>query len=307
VPVAFSLGFVPPFRLDLTVWALRRRPENLVDRWDGETYRRVLVIDDAPCELVVRQVGTPDSGRLRVHSDLTRRHADARPRVATVVERLLGLRCNLSTFYSLADNHAPLRLLTARFRGLKPPRFPTIFEALVNAMACQQVSLPVGILLLNRLTERYGPPHGRGANRAHAFPEPRDLASLPIDSLRPLGFSRQKSRAIVELARHVVHGRLDLEGLAPLDDAALGPWLRTLRGVGPWTADYALLRGYGRLAMFPVDDVGGRNRLQRWLGLTGAVGPERAQRVLAPWQPYGGLIYFHLLLNALERAGYVTL
>ena len=42
VSIRFTLQPVPPFRLDLTAWALRRRPHNAVDRWDGDTYRRVL-------------------------------------------------------------------------------------------------------------------------------------------------------------------------------------------------------------------------------------------------------------------------
>ena len=53
--VTFSLTPVPPFRLDLTAWALRRRPNNLIDRWDGETYRRVLVMNGYPAEVAVRQ------------------------------------------------------------------------------------------------------------------------------------------------------------------------------------------------------------------------------------------------------------
>ncbi|MBV8610422.1 MAG: hypothetical protein JO034_23555, partial [Singulisphaera sp.] len=43
--IGFPLKPVPPFRLDLTVWTLRRRPDNAVDRWDGQTYRRVLSLD----------------------------------------------------------------------------------------------------------------------------------------------------------------------------------------------------------------------------------------------------------------------
>ena len=66
-PLQFCVRPVPPFRLDLTVWALRRRPRNLVDRWDGVTYRRVVVRESArPMELAVRQ--TVDRRRLRALS-----------------------------------------------------------------------------------------------------------------------------------------------------------------------------------------------------------------------------------------------
>jgi hypothetical protein len=56
----------PPFRLDLTVWALRRRPDNAIDRWDGTTYGRVLRVAGVPAEVAVTQVAPPEPPRLRV-------------------------------------------------------------------------------------------------------------------------------------------------------------------------------------------------------------------------------------------------
>ncbi len=60
---------------------------------------------------------------------------------------------------------------------------------------------------------------------------------------------------------------LGLERLAAVDDDAASTALQRPRGIGLWSAEYALLRGRGRLAVFPADDVGARNNLQRFLGL----------------------------------------
>lgn len=49
----FTLLVVQPFRLDLTVWALRRREKNSIDRWDGQKYSRILVLNDIPVKLTV--------------------------------------------------------------------------------------------------------------------------------------------------------------------------------------------------------------------------------------------------------------
>jgi DNA-3-methyladenine glycosylase II len=73
-----------------------------------------------------------------------------------------------------------------------------------------------------------------------------------------------------------------------------------LRGVGRWTAEYALLRGLGRLHVFPGDDVGARNNLQRWLGFLEPLDYEGVRRTLARWAPFQGLVYLHLLLNSLQ-------
>ena len=60
------------------------------------------------------------------------------------LHRLLGLGVDLSAFAAMADADPILGPLAERMRGLKPPRFPTVFEALVNGVACQQLSLTVG-------------------------------------------------------------------------------------------------------------------------------------------------------------------
>ena len=70
-----------------------------------------------------------------------------------------------------------------RFRGMKPPRFPSVFEGVVNAIACQQVTLTLGIHLLNRLAEGHGPVVAGEEGPAHAFPRPEDLARLDPDAV----------------------------------------------------------------------------------------------------------------------------
>jgi DNA-3-methyladenine glycosylase II len=213
---------------------------------------------------------------------------------------------DLAEFYRFAARDAKLGLLVRRFRGVKPPRFPTLFEALVNAISCQQITLTLGIRLLTRLTETYGLAIQEPQASTHAFPRPEDLAALQPQMLRGLGFSRQKAQALIELARAIAEERLNLGELASLDDAAAIARLCRLQGVGRWTAEYVLLRGLGRLHLFPGDDVGARNHLQRWLGLPGALDYEGVRHALNRWQPYAGHIYFHLLLDRLAGEGYLS-
>ncbi len=302
---AFWLKPIAPFRLELTVWALRRRPSNLIDRWDAQTYRRVLVLDGKPVEVAVTQKGPPDEPRLRV--SLTGQQATAAVNALArgTLERLLGLRLDLSGFYRLAARDRNLGLLVERFRGVKPPRFPTLFEALANAIACQQMSLSLGILLLSRLTERFGLPAQGTASSARAFPRPEDLAGLQPEVFREMGFSRQKGRSLIALAQEFSEHSSEWEALEALDNQAAVERLLDLRGVGRWSAEYALLRGLGRLGVYPGDDVGARNNLQRWLRLRKPLDYEGLARITAQWQPYAGLVYFHMLLDHLAAAGHL--
>ncbi len=301
--ISFSLEPRPPFRLDLTVWALRRRPHNLVDRWDGRAYRRVLVLKDQPVKVAVTQTGSPAVPHLQVQARGIKGSPEKVAALTAVLTRMLGLHADLENFYLLAENDPQLRPLVREFLGLKPPRFPTLFEALVNAIACQQLSLTVGIHLLNRLATARGLAFPGESAAAPAFPRPQDLAGAAPEELRSLGFSRQKERFLVELARRIIEEKLNLEALADLDDAAALQHLRAFRGVGRWTAEYALLRGLGRWHLFPGDDVGARHRLREWLHLPEPLDYEGVYRVLARWRPFGGLLYFHFLLGSLAAEG----
>jgi DNA-3-methyladenine glycosylase II len=301
----FFLEPVPPFRLDLTVWTLRRRPDNAVDRWDGRTYRRVLVLAGILAEVTVTQNKPPDEQRLQVTVNGTPLTVSVRSAVTSALERLLGLHIVLDQFHRFAERQPRLGALVRRFRGMKPPCFPSVFEAVLNGMACQQVTLTLGIRLLNRLIVSYGAAFQEGERIVHAFPQPEDLAGLDPEALRELGFSRQKARAMIELADAITAGRLDLETLASKPDADALAQLRQLRGIGRWTAEYVLLRGLGRSYVFPGDDVGARNNLQRWLRLADALDYESVAHTLARWRDYGGLIYFHLLLDRLAEVGHL--
>ena len=257
-------------------------------------------------EVEVFQTGPSDMPLLSITVNGIKLSHDIKPLVVSALTRMLGINVDLCEFYRFAEHQPKLHALARQFRGVKPPRFPTLFEALVNAMACQQLSLTVGILLLNRLTAAFGPSGPQQGGLAHAFPAPENLGRLDTEALRPLGFSRQKARAIVELALAVAEKQLNLDELEILDNEAVSDRLRKLRGVGRWSAEYALLRGLGRLHVFPGDDVGARNRLQHWLDLSEPLDYEGVRHFIAPWRPYGGFIYFHLLLKGLTEDGFLN-
>jgi DNA-3-methyladenine glycosylase II len=299
----FTLRPVPPFRLDLTVWALRRRSRNLIDRWDGTTYRRVIVLGGRPTELAVRQAGSSATLKLSVTATPPPRTLLEKRCVRSVVDRLFGLRIDLTDWYNMAAGDARLRPLADTFRGMKPPRFPTMFEALVNGFACQQLSLEVGLELLNRLATISGARLESRGDVRYAFPTPQDIERLSPEKYRAIGFSHQKVRALLGLASKVTGRERDLELLEQENDALVQQHLLELRGVGRWTAEYVLLRGLGRLHVFPGDDVGAQKRLARWLGRSRPLDYAGVRRAVERWQPYAGLVYFHLLLDGLSEAG----
>ena len=302
----FTLEAPAPFRLDLTVWALRRRAHNALDLWDDGTWRRSLPAGHGALGLAVTQVQGETGNRLAVTLD---RPGTAPGRAALaearrVVTRALGLEVDLGGFYALAEGDCRLSTLAQRFLGMRPPRFPSVFEALVNAVACQQLSLTVGIHLLNRLATHLDLDRGMDKVRP-AFPTPEQLATADPTELRELGFSGAKTKTLVTLGQKVASGEVDLEALGDLDDRTARDLLVGLPGIGRWSAEYTLLRGLGRLDVLPGDDVGAQNNLRRRFGLAADGRYDAVAELSREWWPYGGLVYFHLLLDRLAEEGYV--
>lgn len=299
----FEVRVAAPFRLDLTCWALRRRAHNAVDVWDGTSWRRVVDLGGGVAELTVHQDARRTSSVLVAELRLKGGGPNEAQLGAArrLVSQTLGLDVEMSGFSAVAERDPRLAALARRFAGMRPPRFPTLFEAIVNAVACQQLSLEVGIHLLNRLAERLGPRlHPAGPA---GFPGPERLAGVKPAELRALGFSRTKATTLITVAQVASTGRLDLELLSALDDAEALAWLAALPGIGRWSAEYVLLRGLGRLEVLPGDDVGARNSLRRRFGLSPDAGYEEVATLAQTWWPYGGLVYFHLLLDGLAAAG----
>jgi DNA-3-methyladenine glycosylase II len=301
--LAFSLSPTPPFRLDLTALALQRRPINKIDSWNGDTYSRVLVFDEVPVLVRVNQTGTGHSPRLNVRAQAKHLPRNARICITGSLEKLLGLRADMKPFYRFARTDRRLTKLAEHFAGLRPPRFPSVFEAMVNGIACQQLSLHVGLTLLNRLTVRAGLAVEFPAETLHAFPRASDVSTARMPTLRRLGFSANKGIALKTLSSMIVSNRLDPEALADCGNDDAMQRLLALRGIGRWTAEYVLLRGLGRVDVFPADDVGARNNLARWLNAEKPLDYSGVKKVVAKWHPYSGLIYFHLLLDRLMATG----
>lgn len=237
------------------------------------------------------------------------RPQEVKAEVAAIVTRMLGLQIDLSDFYRLARGDARMRELSERLRGMKPVRYATVFEAFANAVACQLVSLSAGMHVLNRLAEAFGVRGEAGGAAApmRSFPAAAAVARSNPDALRALGLSRQKGEYLIGLAQLAIDPKdRDFRSIERLADDQAIARLSRIRGVGRWTAEYVMLRGFGRVDIFPGDDVGGRNKLFEWLGAPGEPTYDGVAMMLERWRPYGGLIYLHLIVSSVAGAGHLA-
>lgn len=293
---SFNLHPIAPFRLDYTVSALRRRSKNNVDLWDGQRYTRVLILENIPVKVVVEQIKGHQNPELLLM--IPHQQERMQYQVASQIEKILGLKKDLGDFYSLAYS-TQIYPLVIQFKGVKPPRFPSVFEALVNAISCQQISLDAGLQMENRLVEYLSLRAKEKDRIIYAFPRPEEVANCSISDLKKLGYSARKSETLIHLGTSILENTSVFEALENKSNEEVVHFLTQFKGIGRWTAEYVLLRGLGRIDVFPGDDVGAQNNLYKLLHLDKKPDYHQIEEITAKWHPYAGLIYFHLLLKRL--------
>lgn len=293
----YEIDVVEPYRLDLTVSVLRRLSTNIVDVLTKEgAYVRVLAGLRGP---VIVRVTQQRPGALTVAFARRETVLGDHARALATVRRMLGVERKLSRFYRAARGISWLRPLAVRMRGVKPPRYPTLWEACVNAIVFQQVSLVAASSISRRLITALGVPKKWGAIELHAFPTASRFQNASDDVLRAAGLSANKLAALRRVAEALRSGMLDeaaLEALPSPDAAAL---LCRIKGIGPWTATVILLRGLGRLDVFPMNDSSVARNLAF---VAGSIPPDIGQALIA-LGPQRGMLYYHLLLSRLDARG----
>ena len=292
----FNITVATPFRLDLTVWALRRRSRNLVDCWDGSCYTRIFTIENFPVKVEVRQhTRSQITVVARSHHSINK----LKPKLSNILIWTLGLKIELKWFYECTNVNAVLSPLILKFKGVKPPRFPTIFETLTNAIAFQQLSLEAGFSLLNNLTQKFGNQFKEDDRVNYAFPEPYKIMKCTKEELIVLGFSERKSETLILIASAIIHEKL-FSNFAHLSNEDIIKFLCNFKGIGRWSAEYCLLRGLGRIEILPGDDVAIHKSIENLLKLRKKPDFDKIKKIEKEWHPYAGLIYFHFLLEKLS-------
>ena len=287
---------VAPYRLDLTVAVLRRLSTNLVDTLtaDGD-YVRVFNGFSHP---IIARVKQERPTALAVTLDGCSDMRDcARP--LGLVGRTLGIDRDLSFFNAASESVAWLRPLAHRMRGVKPPRYPTLWEACVNAVVFQQVSLVAASAILRRVITTLSTPAKGRSDTPSEFPGVEAFQGAPDHVLRAAGLSGRKLATLRRIADALVAGTLDEAVLQRRSSQDALAQLCGIKGIGQWTGTLILLRGLGRLDVFPLNDTSVASNLAFVAGSP----PPNLEEALSVLGPQRGMLYYHLLLARLDARG----
>ena len=299
--VRFSYAPLGPYSLGATAARFTRWPE-AVDRFDGETYRRLLPIGRRGVLLEARQDGRRAPLSVTLTGDAAREEA-ARQAARRVVAVGLGAALDVRPFYRAFRGDAILGEALRHSRGLRIAGAPSLWEALVTAVLAQQINLRFAYDIRRALAVAFGRRARFGKETYFAFPEPSRLARESEAALREFRLSASKAGAIARLAEAFASGELSESEIANLSDEEAIERLTAIKGVGRWTAEIGLLRGLGRADVFPGGDLGVVKYVaMQLLGHRARVTEPLMRRFADRWRPYRGLALVYAYAEIARRA-----
>jgi DNA-3-methyladenine glycosylase II len=251
------------FSFDLCMDFLKRSPKELLHQVKDESIVKALRTGD---EVAVFAVHPHEDG-LDV-TFLTNEPGDVvKDAVRTYVREWFDLDTDLKPFYHMAEKDSLLKGLIARFYGYRVVGQPDLFESLIWAVLGQQINLAFAYTLKQRFVQAFGERLALGRQEYFLFPSPEAVSVIKGEDLLALQFSTQKSRYTIAIAEAFMDGTVSKEKLRglPLEDAKNN--LMKIKGIGNWTANYALMKTFHYPDAFPLEDAGLHNAIKNLKGL----------------------------------------
>jgi AraC family transcriptional regulator of adaptative response / DNA-3-methyladenine glycosylase II len=281
--VNLLLRYRPPYDWAAMLDFLRVRAIAGVESVGAEVYRRTIGLEGEQGIVTVEPAGG-NALRAVIQFPIL----SALPQIIARLRRLFDLSADPDAIAGHLSNDPTLAPLVAARPGLRVPGAWDGFELAVRAVLGQQITVPGAIRLAGKLTASFGAPlHNPQPNLTHVFPEPAALAGA---DLTILGMPRSRALCLSSLAAAAASDPNIFSAGRSLEGAIAR--LRTLPGIGEWTATYIAMRQLREPDAFPAADIGLMRAMANDMGER-----PRAGELLAraePWRPWRAYAAQHL-------------
>ena len=286
----FRLALPRAFPVEAILKYLGRDPDSLTDRVEGSVHESGFWLGKKPARLRLELRGSGTEAEFSCLLSGEGLEETAAVKAHAYALRRLGFHWRSESFERQVVQREDLRPLVSGQEGLRVPLTGTPFDAVTWAILGQQINLPFAFRLQGRLAALAGAPAGNGL---WAPPTSAAVAALDPEALLRRQFSKRKVEYLIGVAEAVESGALDLAALGRGSALVVEDALLALRGIGPWTARYILMRGYGFHDCVPVGDAGLVKGLQSFFDLPERPDARKTEELMAPFRPYRSLATFH--------------
>lgn len=246
------------FSFQLCLEFLKRSPRELLHELRDEVVVKALRVNN---EIVVFSVHSENQA-LKISFLTPAPPEEIQEIVGVYVREWFDLDTDLKPFYKMAEKDRLLKDLIRRFYGYRIVGQPDLFESLIWAVLGQQINLGFAYTLKQRFVQTFGERTALGNHEYFLFPSPETVAVITPELLVPLQFSIQKSRYTIGIAEAFADGILSREKLKQLSLPEAKHQLTKIKGIGNWTANYALMKTFHYPDAFPLEDAGLHNAIR---------------------------------------------
>lgn len=246
------------FSYELNLQFLKRSPKELLHTIEHEFVIKVIRYGSEKILFRIR----PAQRKLIVEFLNGDPSAGAKEYIKSYVKEWFDLETDLGEFYELAGKDKLLAPLIEKYYGYRIIGQPDLFESVIWAVLGQQINLQFAYTLKQRFVERFGERLFWNNESFYLFPEPALVAGLSDEVLLPLQFSRQKSKYTIGIAESFASGEISKEKLKHLSLVEAKERLMAIKGIGNWTANYALMKTFRYRDAFPLEDAGVHNAIK---------------------------------------------
>jgi len=297
----FVVQALAPFDFDLTAQIFGSGDKQIRIFKDGQ-FTQVLALNDTFVLAKLTCAGTVEEPKIMVElkSGNPLLSEDKR-KAEKIVNYIFNLDFDLCSFYEELKNDSTMRRITQQLYGLKNPTTPTVFEALVDSIVEQQISIKVAHTIEEKIIKKFGKTLIIDGETFYAYPSPQNIADVSFQEIQNCGLTKRKAQYIQGAAQLIVNGKLDLEQLKnqKFFEKVLAE-LDEIRGIGVWTAELTMLRGMQKLEALPADDLGVRRVISRYYCGGKPIKSDEAREIAKLWGRWKGLAAFYLIIAEIK-------
>ena len=254
--MSYNIPIPQNFSFQECLWFLDRNYDDCLHKISPNAVKKVLLINGEPTLIEI----TESDNQLIINVLIGN---NSETEIIDFVKNWFDYDRNLKPFYQLLGKDADLKYMATEYKGLRLMGIPDLFEALCWSIIGQQINLTFAYKLKRRFTEVYGIKLSHGNSDYFLFPKPEIVSNIRVEDLLPLQFSNRKAEYLIEIAKQFVSGNISKEILTNQTTQEAIHTLVAIRGIGEWTANYALMKSLKRLECVTYGDVGLYNALRK--------------------------------------------
>lgn len=217
-----------------------------------------------------------------------------REEIVKYIHEWFDLDNDLTPFYEMAKADPLLNMPAQKFYGLRVIGIPDLFEALCWGVLGQQINLAFAYSLKKQFVEGFGDSIEWNGKKYWVFPTYERIAQLTPADLVDIKMTVKKSEYIIGIARLMASGELSREKLMNMNFKDAEKSLIKIRGIGPWTANYVLMRCLRFQTAFPIDDVGLINSIKLLRNMNRKPTKDEILELSFPWKNWESYATFYL-------------